>query len=155
MIIIKDLKDEDFVQYKVPAMTISFPYCSFKCGREICQNTGLINTPNHEVQETYLVERYYQNKLTKALVFSGLEPFDSFNDMIKMTVAFRARTKDPIVIYTGYEEEEIKEQLNILLPYGNIIIKYGRYRPDLPPVWNEILGVQLISSNQYAKEYLI
>lgn len=153
MITIKDMKDEDFVQYKVPAMTISFPYCTFKCGRDICQNTGLVNTPNHQIQESYLATRYIQNKLTKAIVFSGLEPFDSFEDMLKMIDAFRYLTKDPIVIYSGYTEDEIQDKLTILKPYGNLIIKYGRYRPDLPPRFDEVLGVQLVSNNQYAREY--
>lgn len=153
MITIKDMKDEDFVQYKVPAMTISFPYCTFKCGRDICQNTGLVNTPNHQIQESYLATRYIQNKLTKAIVFSGLEPFDSFEDMLKMIDAFRYLTKDPIVIYSGYTEDEIQDKLIILKPYGNLIIKYGRYRPDLPPRFDEVLGVQLVSNNQYAREY--
>lgn len=153
MITIKDMKDEDFVQYKVPAMTISFPYCSFKCGRDICQNTGLANTPNHQVQESYLANRYVQNKLTKAIVFSGLEPFDSFEDMMKAIDAFRYVTKDPIVIYTGYTEEEVQDKLIILKPYGNLVVKYGRYRPDLPAKWDEVLGVQLVSDNQYAREY--
>lgn len=153
MITIKDMKDEDFVQYKVPAMTISFPYCTFKCGRDICQNTGLVNTPNHQIQESYLATRYMQNKLTKAIVFSGLEPFDSFEDMLKMIDAFRYLTKDPIVIYSGYTEDEIQDKLIILKPYGNLIIKYGRYRPDLPPRFDEVLGVQLVSNNQYAREY--
>ena len=40
--ILKGLIDEDFVNYKKPAMVLEFPYCSFKCdkecGRQVCQN---------------------------------------------------------------------------------------------------------------------
>ena len=31
---IKGLISEDFVNYKKPAMTIMFPYCTFKCGTD-------------------------------------------------------------------------------------------------------------------------
>ena len=43
--IIKGIIDEDFVNYKKPAMVIEFPYCDFKCdkeyGKPICQNNSL------------------------------------------------------------------------------------------------------------------
>ena len=29
--VVKGIVDEDFVNYKVPSMTIMFPYCDFKC----------------------------------------------------------------------------------------------------------------------------
>ena len=32
--IIKQLIDEDFVNYKVPSMFIAFPRCTFKCEKE-------------------------------------------------------------------------------------------------------------------------
>lgn len=153
MITIKDIKEEDFIQYRSPSMTIFFPYCSFKCGKDLCHNYALRNTPNMKLSEVAIAYRYKLNKLTKAIVFSGLEPFDSLDDMVKLIEALRQYTTDPIVIYTGYTEDEIIGKLQLIIPYGNLIVKYGRYRPDLPSVWNEILGVKLASSNQYAKEY--
>ena len=39
------LIEEDFVNYKVPCMTVMFPYCDFKCnkdcGQNVCQNMQL------------------------------------------------------------------------------------------------------------------
>jgi len=37
---------------------------------------------------------------------------------------------------------------------GNIIVKFGRYRPNQEKHYDKILGVFLASDNQYAKEYL-
>ena len=42
--IIKQLVDEDFVNYKKPSMFIGFPTCDWKCEREcghqgLCQNS--------------------------------------------------------------------------------------------------------------------
>ena len=36
--------------------------------------------------------------------------------------------------------------------YG-VIVKFGRFRPNQEKHYDEVLGVYLISDNQYAKEY--
>jgi hypothetical protein len=36
---------------------------------------------------------------------------------------------------------------------GNIIVKFGRYRPNQEPHFDKVLGVELASDNQYAKEF--
>ena len=50
MIKIRGLVDEDFVNYKKPAMFIAFPYCTFKCDKEcgysVCQNSSLVENTN-------------------------------------------------------------------------------------------------------------
>ena len=38
------------------------------------------------------------------------------------------------------------------LKYG-VIVKYGRFRPNQEPHYDEVLGIKLASINQYAKEY--
>jgi hypothetical protein len=54
-----------------------------------------------------------------------------------------------------YTEEEIMEKYphiyNRMVNYGNIIIKFGRFRPGQEPHYDEVLGVKLASNNQYAK----
>ena len=34
-----------------------------------------------------------------------------------------------------------------------LVIKYGRYVPDQQPHFDEVLGVNLASDNQYARRY--
>ena len=45
MIELLGIIDEDFINYKLPTMSLMFPYCSMKCnkeaGREVCHNTSL------------------------------------------------------------------------------------------------------------------
>ena len=41
-------------------------------------------------------------------------------------------------------------EANIIL-YSNIIIKFGRFIPNREPHFDEVLGVNLASNNQYAK----
>ena len=48
-------------------------------------------------------------------------------------------------------KEEILEKINLLSHYKNIIIKYGRFIPNSESIFDDILGVKLISSNQYAE----
>ena len=111
--IIKGLIDEDFVNYKKPAMVIEFPYCTFKCdkecGQSVCQNSALVNEPNIEIDYDKLLTRYINNPITKAIVMQGLEPFDSFSDVMNLILWLRVKYKclDDIVIYTGYTKEEI------------------------------------------------
>ena len=58
---------------------------------------------------------------------------------------------DPIVIYTGYEPNEIPEEIARLKKYENIIVKFGRYIPNRKSRYDEVLGVYLASDNQHAE----
>lgn len=165
---------EDFVNFKLPAMYIAFGHCTFKCdaenGQQLCQNCKLASQPDIEVTKESLIERYISNPITKAIVLAGLEPLDDFTELFAFIDCVRRQyhLTDPIVIYTGYTEEEcingqfsnsklqkdktFAEEWKLLLEYG-VIVKYGRYRPNQEPHYDEVLGVYLASDNQYAKEY--
>lgn len=153
--IVKQLVDEDFVNYKKPSMFIGFPSCTWKCekecGEHCCQNSALAQAPNINIYINDIIERYEQNPITKAIVCGGLEPMDSWDDLLAFIVNFRYWFPDDIVIYTGYNENEIQDKIEILELYENIIIKFGRYIPNQQPHYDHILGVKLASDNQYAK----
>lgn len=148
---IKGLISEDFVNYKKPAMTIMFPYCTFKCGTDYCQNSSLAHEADIKIQVEDLVQRYINNPITEAIVMQGLEPFDSWNDLYEFVCRLREYNNDDIVIYTGYYKNEILEYVNQLSKYQNIIIKFGRYIPGQEKHFDNILGVNLASNNQYAE----
>lgn len=148
---IKGLISEDFVNYKKPAMTIMFPYCTFKCGTEYCQNSPLSKAEDIEIDIINIVIRYLNNPITESVVMQGLEPFDSWGDLIGLVKQLRESTDDDIVIYTGYYKEEIADKVALLSKYKNIVIKYGRYIPDQKEHYDEVLGVSLASENQYAE----
>ena len=153
--IIKGIIDEDFINYKKPSMIIEFPYCSFKCdhecGQQVCQNSSLVNEPNISISIYKIIDRYLHNPITKAIVCQGLEPFDSKDDLYVFLDCFRKQTGDPVIIYTGYTEKELQSEISILQNLGNIIIKFGRFIPNKPHKFDEVLGVELASDNQYAK----
>lgn len=145
---IKGIITEDFVNYKKISMTIMMPICkNFKCdkecGRQVCQNNELASAPNIELDDTEIINMYLNNSLTEAIVFQGLEPFDSWEDLIRLIDAFRTYTHDDIVIYTGYTKEELEQTyyLQFLKKYDKIIIKYGRYIPDQLHRFDKVLGV--------------
>ena len=105
-----------------------------------------------------IITLYMNDPLSKAVVCGGLEPLDSLDELIPFIMEFRYYSPDPIVIYTGYTEEEVKQMeylgsklLKLLSHYENIIIKFGRYVPNQEKHFDEILGVELASPNQYAK----
>lgn len=143
----------DIVNYKKPSMFLIFPNCSFKCGRDICQNCALAEEPVHDILIKDLIQEYSNLPLTNAVVCGGLEPMDSWEDLQTFVMNFRYYTPDDIVIYTGYTEEEIKDKIKWLSLYENIIIKFGRYIPNQEHHFDELLGVELVSPNQYAKAY--
>lgn len=154
---IKGIITEDFVNYKKPSLYIAFPRCSFKCDKEnhnlICQNSSLAREPDIEIEVNKLINYYINNPITQSLVIAGLEPFDTYDDLILLTKEFRKISNDDIIIYTGYTEEEISSSWPEILKTKNLVIKYGRFIPNDKKHFDSILGVELASSNQYAKEY--
>ena len=153
--LIKQLIDEDFVNYKKASMVIGFPRCSFKCDKEcgqpVCQNGALANSPDISISIDRLVERYINNPITEAIVYQGLEPLDTWEDVLELTDAFRQQTDDDIVIYTGYTKCEIRDKVEELKKYKNIVMKYGRYVPNEKTHYDKVLGVDLASDNQFAE----
>ena len=157
---IKGLIETDLINYKLPCMTIETSKCTFKCdkecGKRVCQNSDLASAPDIEIPVKKIVSRYLGNQITQAIVFQGLEPFDTKEDLLECITEFRKYTTDPIVIYTGYTEPEIKNNFtytfNELKQFPNIIIKFGRYIPNHNSYYEQLLGVRLASDNQYAKQ---
>lgn len=154
---IKNIIDEDFSNYKECSMFVGFPTCTFKCEHDcgmsgMCQNTELYKAKSIEYPVEKIVERYMNNPLSRAMVCGGLEPFDHFTDLIYLVSEFRKRTTDPIVIYTGYYKEEISHKIQSLIDFNsNIIVKFGRFVPNQNKRFDELLGVELASDNQYAE----
>ena len=151
--LIKYLIDEDITNYKKICMTIGFPNCDFKCGKELCQNSPIAKMENIEISYAAIVKRYLDNPLSEAICFQGLEPFDSPHDLILLIEEFRKYTNDDIIIYTGYYWDEISCYISLLIKsFKNIIVKYGRYIPNQESHFDEVLGVKLSSDNQYAEK---
>ena len=164
--LLKGIIDEDFLNYKKPSMYIATSKCSFKCdkecGRAVCQNSKLAHDPSCEITIEALIGRYLANPITKAIVISGMEPFDTPELIYEVVRAMRdGNVMDDIVIYTGYTENELtlddsgrqeNATYNGLKHYPNIYIKFGRYVPDQEPHYDEVLGVMLASNNQYGKK---
>lgn len=159
---LKFLIDEDIVNYKKCSMFLGFPSCTWKCEKEcgingICQNTDLAKTKSVDIDVNTLIQRYIDNNLTSAIVCGGLEPFDSFNSLYELIKTLRLdyNCNDDIVIYTGYKENEneIINKISQITIFKNIIIKFGRFIPNSKSHFDEILGIELASDNQYAKLY--
>lgn len=154
--LIKDIVDEDFVNYKKPSMFIAMCNCDWKCLTEknldisICQNSELAHQDNIEVSVDKIIERYLNNPITKAVVIAGLEPMLQFAEILEFVKEFRKQSEDDIVIYTGYNLNEVYDFVMKLREYKNIIIKFGRYVPDDRRRYDEVLGIHLASYNQYA-----
>ena len=80
---IKGIIDEDFVNYKKICMTIEMPICKdFKCNKDcghiVCHNVELASAPTFDISIPDLISIYLSNRITEAICFQGLEPFDSF-----------------------------------------------------------------------------
>ena len=108
---VKGLIDECFSDYKKPAMYIATPYCSFKCDKDngcaVCQNSELAHKPTYDIPTRYLVNRYLENPITKAIIFSGLEPFDSMDDVEVIIVTNNKQ------VYLSSDIEFVSEVENI------------------------------------------
>lgn len=159
---VKTIIDEDFVNYKEPSMFIGCISCGGKCAIDgdfdisVCQNDAWRNAEVIEVDDNALIDRYVANGISKSIVFGLLEPFEQFKELYDFINALRnkRRINDTVVIYTGYEKDEIEEPVALLKDIGkNIIVKFGRFRLGDKPHFDSVLGVALASDNQYA-EYI-
>lgn len=163
---IKDIIDEDFTNYKKPAMFIATSFCTFKCEKEDCnvkcQNQPIVKQPIVQLEMNDIINRYLNNDITNSIVIGGLEPFDQFDELLNFIKLFREKSQDDLVIYTGYTEDEIKQIkyddkniydfVNEHSECKNIIIKYGRFKSDSDNIFDSVLGITLASNNQYAKK---
>ena len=153
---IKAIQEEDFTNYKECSLFIGTSFCDFKCQKENleckCQNSVLATAPIKEVSVDSIIKQFDSDIFTKAIVFGGLEPMLQIDELLDFIKAFRVNHSNTIVIYTGYYESEIEEQLAKLRKFQNIIIKFGRFIPNQEKHFDEVLGVYLASDNQYAKK---
>ena len=157
--LIKGVIDEDFVNYKMSSMFIGAIKCDWKCCTEsnlpitVCQNQPLAKEPNIEVSADEIFSRYISNPITQAIVIGGLEPFLQFNEIKNLIKTFRENNcNDNIVIYTGYYPHELQKEIEELKQYKNIIVKFGRYSPNQEKHYDDVLGVYLVSDNQYGEK---
>lgn len=158
--IIKNIVDEDFVNYKVPSMYIGTAFCDGKCCREagvpmsVCQNDEWRKTAAITMANDNIIRRYLSNDITGAICFAGLEPFEQFDEMLAFISKLRTKyiCNDTVVIYTGYNKDEILSQIEMLRVFKNIVVKFGRFVPNQKKHFDEVLGVYLSSQNQYAEK---
>ena len=155
---LKGIIDCDFTNYKKPVLTLEFPECDFKCDKlnkcQVCQNSTLAQEPDIEISLQDIWKIYKENPLTKGFCLQGLEPLDTVNDVLNFVKYIRKdkMCDDVIIIYTGYNKEEVTKFIYQITQYNNIIIKWGRYIVGQPPHYDEILGVKLASNNQHAEK---
>lgn len=156
--IIKDIQDETLQDYKDVAMLISARTCDWKCcrdaGYEICQNSEVARRKDIDIPNEKICERYLSNKVSKAIIFGGLEPMFQILDILAILELLRNHyhCNDTVVIYTGYDKSEIKPQVRALSEYPNVIVKYGRFIPNQTTHYDAVLGVFLASPNQWAEK---
>lgn len=157
---IKDIISENFQDYKKTSMFICSCFCDWKCCHEgnfaesICQNNSLAKSSIKDIDTNKIIQSYLNNPITSAIVFGGLEPFKQFEELLEFIKTLREQyhCMDDVVIYTGYYKEEIIDKIELLSKYKNIIIKFGRYIPGQSSHYDEVLGVNLASNNQYAEK---
>ena len=139
-------------------MLIATHSCDYKCLVEknlpldICQNSHLSMCETKSEEVEILIKRFNDNLLSDCIIFAGLEPMLQFEEIVNFIKEFRRTNSEDIIIYTGYYENEVLDKLNMLSKFENIIIKFGRYDASLSSKFDDILKVELISKNQYAKK---
>ena len=156
---VKKLITERFQDYKVPSMYIGCVSCNGKCCLEagvpidVCINDQWRKCDAFLIDDRNTIETYLKDPITGAIIFAGLEPFEQFDEMLEFIRVFREEynCEDDVVIYTGYNKEELQKQIEYLSKYKNIVIKFGRYKPNGKSRFDQVLRVTLASDNQYAE----
>ena len=156
---VKTIVDEDFVNYKKPSMFIGTISCGGKCCIEggfplsVCQNDGWRGCAPINIADEVIVKRYLNNPITKSIVLGGMEPMEQSDEVLALIKTLRDDygCHDDVVIYTGYYPDEVTAILEKLQSFDNIVVKFGRYIPNIKSRFDDVLGVTLVSENQYAE----
>ena len=112
----------------------------------------LCENPIKEIEYSVIAKRYKDNTITTAIIIGGLEPFLQFDELIGLVDYLRSNdVDDDVVIYTGYNKAEIIKEVEQLQIYRNIIVKFGRFIPNHPTHYDDVLKINLVSNNQYAE----
>ena len=155
---LKGVVMEDFVNYAKPSLFLITCKCDWKCCHEanipitVCQNEPVVRQATKEFLISSIYKVYIDNEITKAVVIGGLEPILQFEEVLSLLDYFRKQNcNDDFVIYTGYYKEEIEKEIEQLKKYPNVILKYGRYKPNSVSRFDDVLQITLVSDNQYAE----
>ena len=156
---VKTIVDEDFVNYSKPSMFIGTISCGGKCCLEggfplsVCQNDGWRGCAPINIADEVIVKRYLNNPITKSIVLGGMEPMEQSDEVLALIKTLRDDygCHDDVVIYTGYYPDEVTAILEKLQSFDNIVVKFGRYIPNIKSRFDDVLGVTLVSENQYAE----
>ena len=154
----KFIVTENFQDYKEPNMFIGTISCCGKCCTEqgipfgVCQNDPWRAQSFKHYEDSEIIEKYLADPISKAVVFGGLEPFEQFDEVYDFIRCLRVNygNFDPVIIYTGYYENEILSSVELLKQFKNIVVKYGRFLIGHEKHFDDVLGVYLASPNQYA-----
>lgn len=156
--LIKDIR-EVVGDWYCNAVLISSIACDWKCEKEgltplcSCQNSHLTKLPNIELSSKEIIDIYIKHETAKALIFAGLEPMLQIDEILEIIKDFRKEfSEDDIIIFTGYNKEELTPQLAKLRLYKNIYVKFGRYIADSKPKIDPVGGIILASDNQYIEK---
>ena len=131
--------------------------CTFKCceaNPELCHNYHLINETPIKRNIHKVIELYKSQQLSQNITFQGgLEVLDNIKQLLWFIYFFRLDCKDDIFIWTGYTKRECDTFIKLvhMMEWENIYIKFGRFIPNNTPHFDNVIGVNLISYNQYAE----
>ena len=146
---VKAIVDERFQDYKLPSMFLATCHCDFKCCLEagisptICQNNPILTQPTIDISADEILRRYINGWL-------------QIDEIIELIDLFRSNgIRDDFVIYTGYYRHEIQADIERLVKYPNIVIKYGRFISGAPTRYDETLGVTLASGSSTVNRTVI
>lgn len=130
--------------------SLIFAYdCHHQCPG--CCHGDRHTTKVYEATPEEIIQTVLDYGFSEGIILGGFEWTEQYQDLLDLLHCATEKNLR-MMLYTHYDECEMRRKFPELYTFHGLYIKYGEYRRDLHEDGYTSMGIPLASTNQYIKE---